>query len=76
MHPYSTSLQFGMREVDDRMYVAARHVRRVDRIVFKVLRHNTTKLQRSPYVRGPNMWNSLPVQIVMAPSIRTFLRDA
>ena len=52
-------LQFGMKEVDDNIDIAARHVRRVNRIVFKVPRHNTrpTKLQRSPYVRGPNMWN-------------------
>ena len=67
-------LQSGMREVDDRMDVAARHVRRVDRIVVKVPRHNTTKLQRSSYVRGPNMWNSLPVEIVMAPSKEIFKR--
>ena len=29
-------LQFGMKEVDDKIDIAARHVRRVNRIVFKV----------------------------------------
>ena len=66
------SLMYNHKKCLDVRRVANRFTRNANRFIFYTERYNNVKYRNSPYFKGAEMWNNLPIETIHSDNIFEF----